>query len=58
VAPPVQQGLAGILAIGQALVKPICLVRMAEAMGDLGQVDQGLRLLSEAVAANLGEATC
>jgi predicted ATPase len=45
------QGLAGILAIGQALVKPICLVRMAEAIGHTGHVDHGLRLLAEAVAA-------
>jgi DNA-binding winged helix-turn-helix (wHTH) protein/predicted ATPase len=45
------QGLAGILAIGQALVQPICLVRMAEAIGYTGDVDQGLRLLAEALAA-------
>jgi predicted ATPase len=46
-----QEGLAGILATGQALAQPFCLVRMAEAMGDMGQVDQGLRLLAEALAA-------
>jgi DNA-binding winged helix-turn-helix (wHTH) protein/predicted ATPase len=46
-----QQGLTGILAIGQALVKPICLVRMAEAIGYTGNVDHGLRLLTEALAA-------
>jgi predicted ATPase len=46
-----QQGLTGILAIGQALVKPICLVRMAEAIGYTGNVDHGLRLLAEALAA-------
>jgi DNA-binding winged helix-turn-helix (wHTH) protein/predicted ATPase len=45
------QGLAGILATGQALVQPICLVRMAEAIGHTGHVDHGLRLLAEALAA-------
>jgi DNA-binding winged helix-turn-helix (wHTH) protein/predicted ATPase len=45
------QGLAGILATGQALAQPICLVRMAEAAGYTGHVDQGLHLLAEALAA-------
>jgi predicted ATPase len=46
-----RQGLAGILATGQALAQPICLVRMAEAAGYTGHVDQGLHLLAEALAA-------
>ena len=45
------QGLAGILATGQALAQPFCLVRMAEAAGYTGHVDQGLHLLAEALAA-------
>ena len=44
------QGLAGILATGQALAQPFCLVRMAEAAGYTGHVDQGLHLLAEALA--------
>ena len=46
-----RQGLAGILATGQALAQPFCLVRMAEAAGGTGHVDQGLHLLAEALAA-------
>jgi predicted ATPase len=46
-----QQGLADILATGQALAQPFCLVRMAEAIGSAGHVDHGLRLLAEALAA-------
>ena len=45
------QGLAGLLATGQALAQPFCLVRMAEAAGYTGHVDQGLHLLAEALAA-------
>jgi predicted ATPase len=46
-----QQGLADILATGQALAQPFCLVRMAEAIGYTGDFDQGLQLLAEAMAA-------
>ena len=46
-----QQGLAGILATGQALAQSFCLVLMAEAAGYTGHVDQGLHLLAEALAA-------
>ena len=46
-----QQGLAGILATGQALAQSYCLVLMAEAAGYTGHVDQGLHLLAEALAA-------
>jgi predicted ATPase len=45
------QGLAGILATGQALAQPFCLVPMAEAIGSTGHVDEGLRLLAEALTA-------
>jgi predicted ATPase len=45
------QGLASILATGQALAQPFCLIRMAEAAGYTGHVDQGLHLLAEALAA-------
>jgi predicted ATPase len=45
------QGLAGILATGQALAQSFCLVLMAEAAGYTGHVDQGLHLLAEALAA-------
>jgi predicted ATPase len=45
------QGLAGLLATGQALARPICLVRMAEASGEIGHISQGLQLLAEALAA-------
>jgi predicted ATPase len=45
------QGRAGILATGQALTQPFCLVLMAEAIGYTGHVDHGLRLLDEALAA-------
>jgi DNA-binding winged helix-turn-helix (wHTH) protein/predicted ATPase len=46
-----RQGLAGILATGQALAQPFCLVCMAEAAGYTGHVDKGLHLLAEALAA-------
>jgi predicted ATPase len=45
------QGLVGILATGQALAQPFCLIRMAEAAGSTGGVDEGLRLLAEALTA-------
>jgi predicted ATPase len=45
------QGLDGILATGQALAQPFCLVPMAEATGSMGHVDEGLRLLAEALTA-------
>jgi predicted ATPase len=44
------QGLAGLLATGQALAQPFCLVRMAEAAGYAGHIDEGLHLLAEALA--------
>jgi hypothetical protein len=52
------QGLAGILATGQALAQSFCLTLMAEAAGHTGHVDQGLRLLAEALAAFAGGNFC
>src|SRR5437764_772611 len=45
------QGMAIILATGQTLSRPYCLVLLAEAAGYAGQVEEGLRLLAEALAA-------
>ncbi len=44
------QGLAGLLATGQTLAQPFCLARMAEAAGYAGHIDEGLHLLTEALA--------
>jgi predicted ATPase len=46
-----RQGMAAVLATGQALARPLCLILRAEAAGYAGQVDEGLRLLTEALAA-------
>jgi predicted ATPase len=43
----IRQGLAAILAAGQELSRPFCLVLLAEAAGHVGQVEDGLRLLDE-----------
>jgi predicted ATPase len=45
------QGMATILATGQTLSQPYCLVLLAEAAGYAGQVEEGLRLLAEALTA-------
>jgi len=45
------QGLAAILATGQMLARPRGLVLLAEATGYTGQVEEGLRLVAEALAA-------
>jgi class 3 adenylate cyclase/predicted ATPase len=45
------QGLMAVLATGQELGRPFCLVLLAEAAGQVGQVDEGLRLLAEALMA-------
>jgi predicted ATPase len=42
-----RQGLAAIVAAGQELSRPVCLVLLAEAAGQVGQVEDGLRLLAE-----------
>ena len=44
-----RQGLAAILAAGQELSRPFGLVLLAEAAGHVGQVEDGLRLLAEAL---------
>jgi predicted ATPase len=46
-----RQGLAATLATGQELTRPLCLVLLAEAAGHLRQVEEGLRLLAEALTA-------
>ena len=43
------QGLAAVLATGTELARPFCLVMLAEAAGHTGQVEEGLRLLAEAL---------
>jgi predicted ATPase len=43
------QGLAHVVATGQELSRPFCLVLLAEAAGHVGQVEDGLRLLAEAL---------
>jgi class 3 adenylate cyclase/predicted ATPase len=45
-----RHGMAAILATGQTLTRPLCLVLLAEAAGHAGQVEEGLRLLAEALA--------
>jgi predicted ATPase len=45
------QGMAAVLATGQELNRPLWLVLLAEAAGHVGQVEEGLRLLTEALAA-------
>jgi predicted ATPase len=46
-----QQGMKTVLATGQALSRPFCLLPLAEATGHVGQVEVGLRLLAEALTA-------
>jgi predicted ATPase len=46
-----RQGMAGVLATGQTLVRPLCLVLLAEVMEHTGQVEEGLRVLAEALVA-------
>jgi predicted ATPase len=43
------QGMAAVLATGQELSRPLHLVLLAEAAGHAGQVEEGLRLLIEAL---------
>jgi class 3 adenylate cyclase/DNA-binding winged helix-turn-helix (wHTH) protein/predicted ATPase len=45
-----RQGMATVLAAGQTLARPLCLVLLAEASGHLGQAQDGLSLLDEALA--------
>ncbi|HSF29816.1 MAG TPA: hypothetical protein VLK82_04990, partial [Candidatus Tectomicrobia bacterium] len=46
-----RQGLAAVLTTGQTLARPFCLVLHAEVAGHGGQVEEGLRLLAEALTA-------
>ena len=46
-----RQGLAAVLTTGQTLARPFCLVLHAEVAGRGGQVEEGLRLLAEALTA-------
>jgi tetratricopeptide (TPR) repeat protein len=48
---PMYQGLTTVLATGQTLSQPLCLLLLAEAADCVGQVEEGLRLLDEALAA-------
>jgi predicted ATPase/class 3 adenylate cyclase len=45
-----RQGLAAVMATGQALSQPLCLVLLAEAAEHAGQVHEGQRVLTEALA--------
>jgi class 3 adenylate cyclase/predicted ATPase len=46
-----RQGMAAVLATGQELSRPLCLVLLAEAVGHTGQAEEGLFLLDAALAA-------
>jgi class 3 adenylate cyclase/predicted ATPase len=45
------QGMEAVLATGNTLSRPFCLVLLAEAAGHVGQVEEALRLLAEALTA-------
>jgi class 3 adenylate cyclase/predicted ATPase len=45
-----RQGTAAVMATGQELSRQQCLILLAEAAGSAGEVDEGLRLLAEALA--------
>ena len=47
----IRQGMATVMATRAELSPPLCLVLLAEAAGHVGQVEEGLRLLTEAVVA-------
>jgi predicted ATPase len=46
-----RQGIAAVWATGQALARPFGLVLLAETSGRVGQVEEGLRLVAEALEA-------
>jgi class 3 adenylate cyclase/predicted ATPase len=46
-----RQGLAAMATLEQEVARPLCLVLLAEAAGYAGQVEEGLRLLAEAMTA-------
>ena len=45
------QGMAAVLATGQAMFRPLHLVLLAETAGHVGQIEDGLGLLTEALTA-------
>jgi class 3 adenylate cyclase/DNA-binding winged helix-turn-helix (wHTH) protein/predicted ATPase len=45
------RGMAAVTAAGQTLTRPLCLLLLAEAGGYVGQVEESLRLLVEALTA-------
>ena len=45
------QGMAAVLATGQMVSRPLCLVLLAEAAGHTGHVEEGLGLVAEALSA-------
>jgi hypothetical protein len=57
----VHQGMVAVLATGQTLTQPLCLVLRAKAAGYVGQIEEALRLLAETLIAGRGKwagATC
>lgn len=46
-----RQGLTAILATGQMLARPLCLVLLAEATMQAGQIEEGLHQVAESLAA-------
>lgn len=48
---PMRQALGAVLATGQTLARPFCLVLLAEVAVQVGQIEEGLRLVAEALAA-------
>ncbi len=48
---PLRQGLAAVVAMGQGASRPFGLFRLAEVAGHRGQMEEGLRLLAEALKA-------
>ena len=46
-----RQGMATVLATGNLVSRPLCLVLLAEAAGHAGKVEEGLHLLAEALTA-------
>jgi class 3 adenylate cyclase/predicted ATPase len=49
--PLLRQGMTALLRTGQTLSHPLCLVLLAEAVGHVSQVEEGLRLLAETLTA-------
>jgi len=46
-----RQGMATIVATGQEIFRPVCLVLLGEAAVHVGQMEEGLHLLVEALTA-------